>query len=115
MKTRKKKTSPTKRHSASRGRAGKKAMARTTRGRGAVRKDTGRTGTRIFHHIGLPTDISQPGEVYVADTKVWVTDPRRHPYRVEYLRFEPDSPVTGPLRNLPHVAFRVPDMDAALR
>ena len=73
------------------------------------------SGPREFHHIGLPTDVSQPGEVYVADTKVWVTDPRRHPYKVEYLRFEPDSPVTGPLRDLPHVAFRVPDMDAALR
>ena len=73
------------------------------------------TGPRVFHHVGLPTDVSQPGEVYVADTKVWVTDPRRHPYKVEFLRFEPDSPVTGPLRELPHIAFRVPDMDAALR
>lgn len=72
------------------------------------------TGPRVFHHIGLPTDVSQPDEVYVADTKVWVTDPRRHPYKVEFLRFEPDSPVTGPLRDLPHVAFRVADMAAAL-
>ena len=37
---------------------------------------------RQFHHIGLPTDTSQPGEVYVEDTKVWVTDPRNHPYKV---------------------------------
>ncbi len=48
-----------------------------------------------FHHIGLPTDISQPGEAYVEETKVWVTDPRRHPYKVEFLRFENDSPVQG--------------------
>lgn len=67
-----------------------------------------------FHHIGLPTDEPQTGETYVADTKVWVTRPENHPYRVEFLRFEPDSPVTGPLRDLPHVAFRVEDMDAAL-
>src|SRR4051794_29221848 len=69
---------------------------------------------RIFHHIGLPTDTSQPGEYYVEDTKVWVTDPRKHAYRVEFLRFEPDSPVTGPVRDLPHVAFRVDDLEAAL-
>ena len=68
-----------------------------------------------FHHIGLPTDVSQPGEVYVEDTKVWVTDPRVHPYKVEFLRFESDSPVKGPVRDLPHVAFRVNDMAEALR
>ena len=54
---------------------------------------------REFHHVGMPTDDKQPGEVYVPATKVWVTDPNDHPYRVEYLRFDPDSPVTGPVRN----------------
>ena len=70
---------------------------------------------RQFHHIGLPTDTSQPGEVYVEDTKVWVTDPRNHPYKIEYLRFEKDSPVKGPVRDLPHVAYRVDNMAEALR
>ena len=60
---------------------------------------------REFHHIGLPTDQSQPGEVYVPDTKVWVTDPDKHPYRVEYLRYEPDSPVTGPVHDMGHIKF----------
>lgn len=69
---------------------------------------------RTFHHIGLPTEDKQPGEVYVEDTKVWVTDPDDHPCRVEYLRFEPDSPVTGPLRDMAHMAFQVDDLDAAL-
>lgn len=68
-----------------------------------------------FHHIGLPTDESHPGEYFVADTQVWVTDPRKHPYRVEYLRFEKDSPVTGPVRDLPHVAYRVDDIHAAIQ
>ena len=70
---------------------------------------------RQFHHIGMPTDERQPGEYYVEDTKVWVTDPRKHPNRVEYLRFEPDSPVSGPVRDLPHVAYRVDDIQAELR
>ena len=70
---------------------------------------------RQFHHIGLPIDDPQPGEFYVEDTKVWVTDPRKHPYKVEHLRFEPDSPVKGPVRDLPHVAYRVDDIPAALR
>ncbi len=69
---------------------------------------------RQFHHVGIPTDDQQQDETYVPDTKVWVTDPMKHPYKVEYLRYEPDSPVTGPLRELPHLAFRVDDLDAAI-
>ena len=65
---------------------------------------------REFHHMGLPTDQKQPDEVYVPDTKVWVTSPEDHPYRVEFLRYEPDSPVTGPLRDLPHMSFKVDDL-----
>ncbi len=68
-----------------------------------------------FHHIGLPTDEPQPNETYVAETKVWVTDPADHPYRVEFLRFEEDSPITGPLRDMSHVAYLVDDMNTALK
>ncbi len=70
---------------------------------------------KAFHHIGLPTRDRQPDETYVEDTKVWVTDPTDHPYRVEFLRYEEDSPVTGPIRDMPHVAYRVDDITAALR
>jgi hypothetical protein len=69
---------------------------------------------RSFHHAGVITDEKQPGESYVAATKVWVTDPLQHPYRIEYLRFEPDSPVSGPVRDLPHFAYRVADLDAEI-
>ena len=60
-----------------------------------------------FDHIGLITTEKKPNETFVAATKVWVTDIASHPYRVEWLRFEPDSPVQGPVRDQPHVAFRV--------
>lgn len=70
--------------------------------------------TKHFHHIGIVTDEPQPGETYVEDTKVWVTDPADHPQRIEYLRFEADSPVTGPLRNMAHIAYRVDDLEAAI-
>lgn len=69
---------------------------------------------RAFHHIGLPTEDPQADETYVEETKVWVTDPADHSYRVEYLRYEQDSPVTGPLREKAHVAYRVDDLAAAL-
>src|SRR5262249_7056215 len=60
------------------------------------------------------TDEVQPGEIYVAQTKVYVTNPADHPYRIEYLRFEPDSPVTGPVRLQPHIAFAVDDLEAEI-
>jgi hypothetical protein len=69
---------------------------------------------RVFDHVGIPTADKQPGEMYVEATKVWVTDPARHPHRIEFLRFEPDSPVEGPVRELPHMAFRVDRLEAEL-
>jgi hypothetical protein len=67
-----------------------------------------------FDHIGLVTTERKDGETWVEATRVWVTNPREHPYNVEFVRFEPDSPVTGPLRSDPHVAYRVDDVEAAI-
>ncbi len=67
-----------------------------------------------FDHVGLITDAEQPDESWVEATRVWVTSPRAHPYNVEFLRFEPDTPVTGPLRTQPHVAYRVADVQRAV-
>jgi hypothetical protein len=67
-----------------------------------------------FDHIGLVTDEQQAGERWVEATRCWVTSPRAHPYNVEWLRFEPDSPVTGPLRTQPHLAYRVEDVAKAV-
>lgn len=66
-----------------------------------------------FDHIGIVTTEKKAHETFVPATRVWITDFQRHPYRVEWLRFEPDSPVTGPVRELPHVAYRVDDIRAA--
>jgi hypothetical protein len=67
-----------------------------------------------FDHVGLITEEKKPGESWVEATRVWVTSPRAHPFHVEWLRFEPDTPVTGALRTEPHVAYRVPDVHAAV-
>lgn len=66
-----------------------------------------------FSHVGLISDRRQPGEVFVPATRVWITDFLKHPYHIEWLRFEPDSPVTGPVRTQPHVAYRVASIETA--
>ena len=74
---------------------------------------------RRFNHIGLVTDQPQPGEVFVEQTKVWVTRPNDHPQRIEYLRFkkkpelEPGSP-QWKLWNMPHIAYRVNDLEKVI-
>jgi hypothetical protein len=68
-----------------------------------------------FSHIGVITDEPKAGEVFVEATRVWITDFTKHPYHVEWLRFEPDSPVTGPVREQPHVAYKVASIEAASR
>jgi hypothetical protein len=66
-----------------------------------------------FNHVGLITTEKKSNERFVPATKVWVTDINSHPYRVEWLRYEPSSPVQGPVREMPHVAFRVDRIAAA--
>lgn len=66
---------------------------------------------RTFDHIGLPSDVQRPNEMWVESTRVWVTSPAESPDMIEYLRYEPDSPVTGPLREGPHVCFRVDNLE----
>ena len=70
--------------------------------------------TRTFHHTGVITDQVQPDEIYVPASKVWVTSPEQHPYRIEFLRFEADSPVHGPVRTRCHTAYVVEDLQAAI-
>ncbi len=68
-----------------------------------------------FDHIGIVTEEKKNNETFVPATRVWVTDYKNHPYKVEWLRYEPDTPVTGPVRNCPHVAYRVDNLDEAAK
>ena len=66
-----------------------------------------------FSHVGLITQDPKPGEVFVEATRVWITNFAAHPFHVEWLRFEPDSPVSGPVRTQPHVAYHVDSIEQA--
>ncbi len=67
----------------------------------------------VFDHIGLITDEKKENENWVESTRVWVTNPKGHPFNVEWLRYEKDSPVKGPVREKPHIAYRVDDIESA--
>ncbi len=67
----------------------------------------------VFDHVGFVTDEKKDNEDWVESTRVWVTNPKAHPLNVEWLRYEPDSPVTGPVRERAHVSYRVDSIDEA--
>jgi|SRR5215207_2774644 len=71
----------------------------------------------VFDHVGIPTEEPQPEEDWVESTKVWVTNPRAHKFRIEYLRYRHDTPCRPELVNLPHVAYqcRAEDFDTLLQ
>ena len=68
-----------------------------------------------FHHVGVPTKKQQPGETYLEGARVHITNPDASPYRFEYLRFEPGSPLPKEVRQGPHIAYEVEDLAAALK
>ena len=67
---------------------------------------------RVFDHIGMTTTKKMPNERYVQQTKVWVTDPQLHPFKIEWLRYEDESTVPDILRNSCDVAWHVDDIAA---
>jgi len=69
----------------------------------------------LFHHLGVPTTATGNDEIYIEGGKVYVTDPEAHPYRVEFLRFDPDSPMPDAIKNKCHAAFVVDNLDDALK
>lgn len=67
-----------------------------------------------FHHVGIPTDLPRPGEHYLEAFKVFASGFETSPYGIEWLRFESDSPVPELVRSVPHIAFEVDDLEAAV-
>jgi hypothetical protein len=67
-----------------------------------------------YHHLGIPTDVPQAGEKYIEKFKMYVSGFESSPYGIEWMRFEPGSPISELVRNVPHIAFEVDDLDSAL-
>jgi hypothetical protein len=67
-----------------------------------------------YHHLGIPTSTHRPGERYLPQLKMHVAGFDSSPYGIEWMRFDPDCRVSGLVRTVPHVAFEVDDLDAAV-
>jgi len=67
-----------------------------------------------YHHIGIPTDVPRPDEIYLERFKMYVSAFETSPCGIQWMRFEPDSPVHALVKSVPHIAFEVDDLQSAL-
>ncbi len=67
-----------------------------------------------FHHIGIPTSEPRVRELFLAAFGVHIAGFASSPFGIEWMRYAEDSPLHPAIKSLPHVAFEVDDLDAAL-
>ncbi len=64
--------------------------------------------------MGVPTSTPRRGERYLPHLKMFVCGFESSPFGIEWMRFEPDSPVSELVKSVPHLAFEVDDLEAAV-
>jgi hypothetical protein len=67
-----------------------------------------------YHHIGIPTTQPRPDEEYLERFGMYVSRSESSRFGVEWIRFETASPLPELVKTVPHVAFEVEDLAAAL-
>ena len=67
-----------------------------------------------YHHIGIPTASPRPNERHLEAFGVHVSGFSSSAFGIEWMRYSADSPLHPAIKTLPHVAFEVDDLDAAL-
>jgi hypothetical protein len=70
--------------------------------------------TYEFHHLGIPTQSERPGERYSDVYAMYTSDDPCRVARVQWHRFKSESPLHPLLKNAPHPAFKVSDLERAI-
>ena len=69
---------------------------------------------RKYHHLGIPSDKPLKDEVYLERFKLYVSGYEASPYGIEWMRFGPECPLPELVKTVPHIAFEVDDLAAAI-
>ncbi len=67
-----------------------------------------------FNHIGIPTTKKFEGEIPLPHLKMTVSDHKNNPYGIQWQRYDEDAPYPELVKTVPHIAFEVDDLEAAL-
>lgn len=70
---------------------------------------------RRYHHIGIPSDVVRDREIHLEEYGLHVSGLEESSYRVEWMRFDADSPLPELVKTTPHVAFEVDDLEVELQ
>lgn len=68
-----------------------------------------------YHHLGIPTNKPLKDEVYLEKLGMYVSGYGKSPHNIEWMRFTEDSPMPALVKEVPHVAFEVDDLEKAIR
>ena len=66
-----------------------------------------------FHHKGIPTTEVRPNEVYSPKMGMYTSD-NPGDLRIQWHRFEDNSPLHRLIKTLPHLAFKVANLEEAI-
>ncbi len=67
-----------------------------------------------YHHVGIPTDRPLPQKEYIEQYKAYASGYLQSPYGVEWMKFEPGCDLPELVKTVPHIAFVVDDVRAAV-
>ena len=67
-----------------------------------------------FSHIGIPTTEEKEWDCFYEPGKIHYTEFDKDEYKIEWVKFDADSPMPELMRTVPHVAYFVDNMEEAL-
>ncbi len=68
-----------------------------------------------FHHIGIPTTEKKPNEKHIPHLGMYVSGFDTSEYGIEWMRFEANSPISEIIKQVPHIAFEVDNLEEAVK
>jgi len=71
--------------------------------------------TYRYHHLGIPTRKKVPGMIEIRHLKIHATDHESNPFGIQWMMYGRDCRVPDLVRRMPHPAFAVDDLKAALK
>ena len=67
-----------------------------------------------YNHLGIPTTSNFEGEIDLPHLKITVSDHENNPFGIQWQRYWENAPYPDLVKTVPHVAFEVDDLSAAL-
>ncbi|MEL6775810.1 MAG: hypothetical protein AAFO06_01025 [Cyanobacteria bacterium J06597_16] len=68
-----------------------------------------------YNHLGIPTKSHFEGEIDLPHLKMTVSDHQNNPFGIQWQRYWQDAPYPELVKTVPHVAFEVDDLTAAIQ